>query len=356
MYRGLRRAATLFLFFLAVWLSMQYFLPLVLPFLLGTALALAAEPMVALLHCRGRLPRGAAAGIGVTLVFLSFALIFLLVLALIFRELGLLAGMLPNLEAAAEDGLSTLSAWALGVISRLPAGIRDLLSRNISEFFSGSSDLLDQGFRYALSLTKGVLSHVPDSAFILGTGILSGYMISIRLPRIKDWLNRKISPQRLQKYLRTLGCMKVALAGWLKAQVKLMGITFLILTMGFVLLRIPYAPAWAALVALVDAFPVLGVGTALLPWSLVRFLQGDPAQAIGLLGIYAAASLTRSILEPKFLGEHLGLDPLLTLAAIYAGYRIWGRGGMLLAPMLAMVAAQIIRAPAQSENSQQKAP
>ena len=136
--------------------------------------------------------------------------------------------------------------------------------------------------------------------------------------------------------------MKHAVWGWLLAQCKLMGVTFVILLLGFVLLRIPYAVFWALGVSLVDAFPVLGTGTVLLPWSLVCLLQGDSPRAIGILGIYVAASLIRSALEPKLVGRHLGLDPLITLMALYAGYKLWGIGGMILAPMLAVTATQIV--------------
>lgn len=345
MYRGIRNFAVLLGFFAGIWLMVRYFMPLLFPFLLGTALALAAEPMVRLL-CRGlRIPRGAAAGIGVTAAFCFLTLLFLLVCALIVRELGILVQMLPNLEEAADSGLSRLSAWALGLIQRLPVGIRDILSRNASEFFSGSSQLLDQAFRYVVNLASGVLSHVPDSALILGTAILSSYMISAKLPRIKMWLSEKIPRNRLCKYLSAFQQVKTTLAGWFRAQFKLMGVTLLILTCGFLLLRIRYGPLWAAVVALVDALPVLGTGTVLLPWSLICFLEGETARAIGLLGIYVLVSLTRSVLEPKLLGHHLGLDPLATLAAMYAGYKIWGIGGMILAPMLAVVAVQLVRMP-----------
>ena len=108
------------------------------------------------------------------------------------------------------------------------------------------------------------------------------------------------------------------------------------------LFRSPYAVFWALGVSLVDAFPVLGTGTVLLPWSLVCLLQGDSPRAIGILGIYIAASLIRSALEPKLVGRHLGLDPLITLMALYAGYKLWGIGGMILAPMLAVTATQIV--------------
>ena len=123
---------------------------------------------------------------------------------------------------------------------------------------------------------------------------------------------------------------------------KLMAVTFGVMSVGFLLLRIPYGLLWAAAVALVDAFPVLGTGTVLVPWSLVCFLQGDSARGIGLLGIYGAATLIRSALEPKLVGKHLGLDPLVTLIALYAGYKLWGLLGMLLAPLLAVAATQVI--------------
>ena len=90
-----------------------------------------------------------------------------------------------------------------------------------------------------------------------------------------------------------------------------------------------------------DTLPVLGTGTVLLPWSLVCFLQGDPPRALGLVSTYVVVTLTRSMLEPKFLGRHLGLDPLTTLVALYIGFRLWGIGGMILAPVLTVIAMQL---------------
>ena len=80
----------------------------------------------------------------------------------------------------------------------------------------------------------------------------------------------------------------------------------------------------------------------LLPWSLYLFLQSDTARAIGIAGIYAIITLSRSALEPKLLGRHLGLDPLVTLMVIYAGYKLWGISGMFLAPLLAVAAIQVV--------------
>ena len=87
---------------------------------------------------------------------------------------------------------------------------------------------------------------------------------------------------------------------------------------------------------------MLGTGTILIPWSVICFLRENTLQAVGLLAIYTVISLVRSVLEPRFVGKELGLDPLLTLIAIYAGYRIWGLPGMLLAPVLAVLVSQVL--------------
>ena len=121
-----------------------------------------------------------------------------------------------------------------------------------------------------------------------------------------------------------------------------MGVTFAILCFGFLLLQISHPILWAAATCLVDILPVLGTGTVLIPWSIVCFLQGDSIRGIGLVAIYVVISLLRSVLEPRLVGKQLGLDPLVTLLAIYAGYQLWGLAGMLLAPILAVVAAQIV--------------
>ena len=349
MYHGIRKTATLILYILGVWLGIQYFLPLFLPFLLGSALALAAEPMVNFLSRRLHFPRSVSAGIGVTGAFCFLVLALIFVLALLLRELGVLARQLPDLEEAVTGGLSDLSVWVLSLIDRLPLGFRDVLSKSAAQFFSDSSLLLDQAFSYSLNLASGILIQVPDWALVLGTAVISSYMISAKLPSIRKWILIRFPKERLEKFLNTLRRLKTALWGWLRAQFKLMGITWLILTAGFILLRVPYAPLWAALTALVDALPVLGTGAVLLPWALVDFLQHNTAQAIGIISTYGVVSLTRSILEPKLVGKQLGLDPLATLAALFVGYRLWGLGGMIAAPVLAVAAVQLLRTPKPQE-------
>ena len=337
--------------FFGVWLGIRYLLPLFSPFLLGAGLALAAEPVTSFFWKKMHLPRGVCAGIGVSMTFFLISLALLILGALIVREMGLLAGVLPDLGVTAKSGISALSGWLQDMTQYAPGGIRDHLSRSIGEFFSSGTALLDKAVRYGLGLASGVLSHVPDGALSLGTGIISSFMISAKLPKIKTWLSQRLPKNKLQPVLEAAKRIKAAIGGWLLAQLKLAGITWTILTIGFVLLRISFAPLWAVLVALVDMFPILGTGTVLIPWSIISLLQDNHPRAIGLIGIYALVSLTRSALEPKLVGKQLGLDPLITLIALYAGYKIWGIGGMLLAPLLAVTAMQLSEISSRSSST-----
>lgn len=328
--------------FLAVWLISRFLLPLLSPFLLGTLLALTAEPMVGFLNKKLHVPRGVSAGIGVGMAFCFLAMVFLLLCAFFVRELSNLTGVLPYLEETARSGISLLQGWLLSLTAHTPQSIQPMLQENVSALFSDGAALVSKGLQMLLGLAGNLLSHVPDSALSLGTAIISGFMISAKLPRIKRWILRRFPREKLRPILETLKRIKTAMLGWLTAQVKLMAMTMMILMLGFTILRIPYAPLWAAGIALVDALPVLGTGTILIPWALICFLQQDTGRAVGLLGTYAIATLTRSILEPRLLGHHLGLDPLVTLMALYAGYKLWGIPGMIFAPMLAVAAIQIV--------------
>ena len=335
MYRvSLRRAALLIGGFLAAWLAVRYVLPLAMPFLAGLLLALAAEPAVRL-GTRLKLPRWAATGLGVSATLLLLISFVGVLGAALVRELGVLAHRLPDLQTTAQAATDKLRILLENAADNAPDGVQPLVDRSVERLFSSGSDLVEQATVRLPGAVSAFLSRVPDGALGIGTGILSGFMLSVRLPKLKALAAEKMPPAVKNKILPAFKRTKTALLAWLKAQCKLCGITFCVVLTGFLLLRIPYAPVWAAVVAIVDAVPVLGTGTVLLPWALVSLLQHQHFRSVGLLCTYAAAFLTRTVLEPRLVGKHLGLDPLVTLIFLYLGYRFWGILGMLLAPMLA---------------------
>ena len=341
MSTNIRKLAKIFAAILGIYLIIQYLLPFILPFLLGAFLALAADPMVRFFSKRLRFPRGLAAILGVSMTFAILFMVFVVLCALLLRQLQVFTGILPNMEQTFRSGMDVLSRWLLGLANRAPEALQEPLTHNVENFFSNSSALLERATGYLLHLASGILSQLPNGAFAFGTGLISSFMISAKLPKIRHGLTARFPAEKVQPYLESLKSLKNALLGWLKAQVKLSGVTFGLLTAGLLLMGIPYGLLWAFLVALLDAFPILGTGAVLVPWSLISFLQGNNLQAFGLLGLYATVTVTRTVLEPKLVGAQLGLDPLVTLVCFYAGFRLWGILGMILAPMLAVTAVQL---------------
>ena len=182
---------------------------------------------------------------------------------------------------------------------------------------------------------------LPDAVLFAVTAILSSFMLSGELPAIRGWLRRTVRPAWLEKLQTLGGHVRTTLGGWLRAQLKLMGITFLILNAGLLLLRVRYPVLAALVITVVDALPVFGTGTILIPWALALFLQGETKTGIGLVILYGAAALSRQALEPRLVGKQVGLNPVLTLLALYTGYRLLGVGGMIVFPIAAMLFKQL---------------
>lgn len=315
---------------LAAWLGLRLVLPLMYPFLLGALLALGAEGAADLLERRLRLPRFLAAGLAVGALVAGLGGLLLLLAALAVSQLGGLCQALPSIAATVRSGLALLENRLLSLGSGLP-GYRQA----ITGLFSDGEELITRVGRLVLGRAGAILTRLPGQTLSLGTALLSGFMICAKLPSIRTRLRARRADPRLEALQKALGKLKNTGKLYLCSQLKLMGVTFCLLFAGFSLLRVGYPLLIALLVTLVDALPVLGTGSILIPWALVCFLEGSAARALGLLGLYATAALTRSVLEPKLVGSHLGLDPLVTLMAMYCGLRLWGLGGMLLLPMLA---------------------
>ena len=339
--RSGRRIWLLGLCFVGVWLGLRFLFPLFLPFLLGWALAAMAEPGAKFLQKNLHFPRFAASGTAVTgTLTLLLGLLWLLA-ALSWRELSLLSRGLPGLVTELTAGLTLLRTRILAFVGRAPDALAAPLEQLISELFTGSSVLIktatDTLLRFAAHLFEGI----PGGALLAGTAVISGYMISGQYPA----LTARVSSSTLweSRLLPALDRLRSVTGRWLRAQIRLSGVTFGIVLVGYLILGVENSLILALVTAVVDAVPMLGTGTLLIPWSIVTLLQGQTARGVGLLGIYVTAMVVRSTLEPKLVGRQLGMNPLLTLMALYAGFRLWGVGGMILAPIVTVLARELAR-------------
>ena len=326
---------------LGAWAFGALLLPVLLPFFIGLAVSLLAEKPVRFLQTRGHVPRPLASGLCVLLLFgILFGGLFFLC-RLLCSEAADLVRQLPQLAENLTPLFERLKSRLLTLAGRLPDGLGTGLHAGVEEFFKTGAGFGTKLYETLFSWASGVIGRLPDAVLFAVTAILSSFMLSGELPAIRSWLRRAVRPAWLEKLQTLGGHVRATLGGWLRAQLKLMGITFLILNAGLLLLRVRYPVLAALVITLVDALPVFGTGTILIPWALALFLHGETKTGIGLVILYGAAALSRQALEPRLVGKQVGLNPVLTLLALYTGYRLLGVGGMIVFPIVAMLFKQI---------------
>ncbi len=328
-------------FLLAIWIGIVFLLPIFLPFLIGYLLALAVEPLVRRIGQHTHIPRWLCSIVCVAgLLGILGTLIFFLCRT-ICTEFVSFVRQIPALTASLAQPMERLKLWLLDIAGRFPDGLGEGLRHGILEIFQNSSSLVESAYPKLFSWATSALTALPDIFLFLITTILSSFMISAELPVMISFI-RKITPGHwMGKVQHVAQQLKDTLGGWLQAQLKLMGITACLLTFGFMILNLQFPLLFGIAIALIDALPIFGTGTILIPWGLIMFIRGMPRCGLGLIVLYGVTALTRAALEPQMLGRQIGLNPLLTLVALYAGYHLLGILGMILFPIGALLLKQI---------------
>ena len=316
-------------------------LPGLLPFLLGWLLACLLEPAVGILCKKLHLSRGwSAAAVLLTFLALLTTGSFFLLQRLWF-ELTALSAKLPvwmqflqNLNQRLDH---VIYRWTVAVSPEFRSTLQSVLAgtvQRLTALFSSFASSLFETF------SRGILA-LPRLALFLFTALLAGYFFLAGKPAFTAFVRKQIPTHRLSKLKKIIQQLKTALGGWLKAQGILMAVTFLVLTAGFLLMEVNTALLLAAGIALLDALPVFGIGTVLLPWGLFCILSGNLLRGISLAVLYIVLWLTRNLLEPKLISKGAGLHPLAALFAMYLGFTLFGVAGIILAPLAAVLAAQL---------------
>lgn len=326
---------------IGIWLTAKLLLPIGLPFLLGLLLAKLAAPLARFFRQKWRFPGTLASILSVTILSAVLLGVFWIVGRGLVSGAEALVARLPKLLASLEQPLAGLQETLLRLTERLPQSLSVAAAQWISRLFEGGSVLAGTLSQWLMGFAGTLLSFVPELILFLLTTLLSAYLFSSENAALRKCARCWLPDGWAEKLSAMLHRLKTAIGGYCKAQLLLMLVTFGILSLGFLLLHRPSALLLALLVAAIDALPVFGVGSVLIPWSIISFLQGNPSLGTGLLLLYAAAALTRTILEPRFLGRQIGLHPLLTLLSLYAGYRLFGVAGMILVPICVILLKQL---------------
>lgn len=335
----LLRTATILLAVAGVYFFARYFWPLVsgmiatgikivLPFLVAYIVATILSPVVIYLERSLRLPRtpGTLLTLAVFLIILGGA-IYLLFSNLVQELLDLS----QNLGTLSQD----LSRWRFNLLLEQFQSLFARLNLPADFIRDTGADLLEVLKNFVTAFSRQIfylVTALPQYFILLVVTVIASFFFTRDYEMIKTNFF-KFVPDRWQGGIRRVGKgLHKALFGYLRAELLLISITGLESAIGLTLLGVRYALLMALLVAIVDLLPVVGPGAIFIPWALWMFFAGSVRFGIGLLILYGIIVIVRQILEPKVLGESIGLYPLTTLMALYFGISLLGFWGLILGP------------------------
>jgi len=315
-----------------------------MPFIIGWLISMIANPLVRLLERKLKIVRKHSSFL---IIIATIALIviggYFLIINTAMEIFGFISD-LPELYASLEAQFIEIGEKFARLFSLLPVQTRESLRSLINQLSNYTSNAIAAIGVPTVEAAGTVARNIPNAFVMVVVTIMSAYFFIADREKIIANV-RRIIPKSLMRVLDNIyQQIKKLIGGYFAAQFKIMGIVALILFIGFLILHVRYAILFAMLIAILDFLPFFGTGTALIPWAIVMFLSGNYVMAVGLIIIYLVSQLVRQVIQPKIVGDSMGLDPLSTLFFMYIGFKTKGIAGMILAVPVGVILIELFHA------------
>lgn len=353
--RLLRGLLLALLLIAAFCLSMEYLLPIALPFLIAYLISRAIRPFSRFV--RARLPVLDKPLTVLLLVALTAFCIWGVrwLIELTLGQLTLLVSSIVNTLSSPDNPISRISHFFGDVSSHLPflarIGVDGEGSAQLSQMLVGfAKDTLARISSGAAQAAGEIISALPSVLVSFFVTLSATFYFSLDRGSLSDFADSLI-PERSRKLIaRYRTAAADAAKGYVKTYLVMMLLVFTMLYLGLTLIGIRYAFVIALLTAFVDLLPILGVGTVLVPWAVIELIGGDVRCGVSLLILLAIITATRELLEPKIICGYIGTHPILALIAVYAGMKLFGLAGLILAPVVLSVGVSVIRSGSEKDE------
>lgn len=322
--------AVLILLFTVVFITK--ILPYIAPLIVGIIITFIIERPVRFMQDKLKMSRSLAVALAILLFVVVIGGIVIFTFYKLTTELAHLTRDTPSLYSIA-DFLQVLIEKSQSFYLGIPEDIVKALEKNIGSIVSTISSWLTNLFSAMLSVVKSL----PELFIFLIISMVSTFFMSRDREEITAFIYRQIPDRWGLKFRSIKTDLFMAFIGYLKAQLTLVFITFLELLLGYTILGVDYAFFLAIFTAIVDAIPVLGTGTILIPVSAAHLIMGNSSRAFAFLMLYIVILIVRQFLEPRIVGSNLGVHPLVMLMSIYIGLKVFGVMGLILGPVLVII-------------------
>lgn len=308
-----------------------------MPFVIGWIIACVANPLVRFFEDKFMIRRKAGSAVVIIAVIaLVILAAYLAVSKLISESIGFL-NMLPDLWNTMESDFREIGKNLDVMYSRLPQNMQmsiEDLGQQMDEYVA---DLVKRLGTPTVNAVGNFAKNIPGFVINVIMCLLSSYFFVAEKDYVAQVWNRYMPGAVKHKAAIIMDSLKTAVGGYFKAQFKIECLIFVFLMTGFLILKIPYALLIAFLIAVLDFLPFFGAGAVMVPWAVFKFLSADYKMAIWLLIIWGVGQLVRQIIQPKLVGDSVGVAPLPTLFLLFIGYKCAGVIGIILAVPIGIV-------------------
>ena len=320
------------------------FLSFFMPFVVGWFIAYLVSPIVKWLEKHLKIVKKLGSALTIILVLAAVIGILYYAGSRIVHEILDLIQNLPELYNSVENGFDSISGNMDGFLGMLPTWVQEGLQELAGDFRETTGNLMSKISEPTVYAAGRFAKKIPAILVGIIVSILSAYFFVAERENLID-LSKKVAPDPLVKRMTIIiKDLKYAVGGYFLAQFKIMGVMMIILILGFMIIGINFSFLLALLIAFLDFLPFLGTAISFVPWAIYEFMIGNYRLAISLLVLYAVTQLVRQVIQPKFVGDSVGLNPLLTLVLIYIGYKVGSVLGMIFAVPIGMIVINLFKA------------
>ena len=313
-----------------------------IPFLIAYVISVIMDPIIKFINKRTSLSRKTSSIIVLITIFsLVIALIIYGGIRLISETTNLLGGLNTYLEKTMNFITEKTSEFDVNKLQ---------LSNEVIKIFENTlTDTLNTITTYLKNLLNQILNYItsiPNIFINIIITILATYFITSDKFYILDRMEHHLSKKMVGKITKHAKEITSSLGGYLKAEITLSVITFMVVLTGLNILylvgmEVEYPILMAILIGFTDALPILGAGTVMIPWSLLLFLNDKSSLAISIVGLYILTLVLKQLIEPKLVSNNIGIHPIFTLISMYTGFKLIGILGLLIGPIVLIILKNI---------------
>lgn len=312
-----------------------------MPFVIGWIIAVIANPLVKFLEKRLNIVRKFSSMLIIIFVIGIIVIAGYFAILKLYSESAALIMNLPVFFTGIQEDIIRISENLKGSYDVLPVNIRESLIQITDDLSTALAGSLSAIGIPTVVAAGNFARNVPAALVNVIITILSAYFFIVQKESLSRTSKNIIPNSVLKNWNMVFGNFKTIMGGYFKAQFKIMAVVFVILLIGFFILKIRFAVLLALLISFLDFLPFFGTGAVLIPWAVFKLLSSDAGIAFGLIIIYVVSQLVRQLIQPKILGDTIGLDPLGTLFFMYIGYKLGSVIGLILAVPIGLIIVKI---------------